>query len=71
MISPLHVYFSFINPITVKLERKPNIKAGANKLKTKKERFTFLKVLKQAVLELLECGFNLYEDNSELMPLCF
>jgi integrase len=63
---PWYVYFSFRNPETKKLERQPNIKAGANKFKTKKERFAFLKTMQQALLELLEYGFNPYEDNSAL-----
>jgi integrase len=63
---PWYVYFSFRNTETKKLERQPNIKAGANKFKTRKERFAFLKTMQQALLELLEYGFNPYEDNSAL-----
>ena len=37
------VYFSFRNPKTGKLEKQPFIKAGANKLKTKTDRYQFEK----------------------------
>lgn len=68
---PWYIYFSFRNPETKKLERQPNIKAGANKLKTKRERYTFLKTMQQALLELLQYGFNPYEDNSALEKALF
>jgi hypothetical protein len=61
-----YVYYSFRNPTSGKLKRQVNIKAGANKFKTKKERFAFLKTMQLALLELLEYGFNPYEDNSAL-----
>jgi integrase len=61
-----YVYYSFRNPTSGKLKRQVNIKAGANKFKTKKERFAFLKTMQQALLELLEYGFNPYVDNSAL-----
>ncbi|MFY9241673.1 MAG: tyrosine-type recombinase/integrase [Polaribacter sp.] len=63
---PWYVYFSFRNPVTGKLERQPNIKAGANKFKTRRERYAFLKTMQQALLELLQYGFNPYQDNSNL-----
>jgi len=63
---PWYIYFSFRDPATGKLKRQPNIKAGANKFKTKRERFSFLKTMQQALLELLQYGFNPYEDNSNL-----
>ena len=53
---PWYVYFSFRNPNTEKLERQPNIKAGANKFKTKKERYTFLKTMQQALLDFRAKG---------------
>jgi len=37
-----HVYFSFRNPKTGKLERQSNVKAGVNRLKTKEERMAML-----------------------------
>ncbi|MFC4267350.1 tyrosine-type recombinase/integrase [Polaribacter marinivivus] len=60
------VYYSYRDPKTGKLKRQSHIKAGANKLKTKKERYSFLKTMQQALLELLKYGFNPYEDNSNL-----
>ncbi|WP_405564743.1 hypothetical protein [Polaribacter sp. Asnod6-C07] len=68
---PWYVYFSFRNSKTNKLERQPNIKAGANKLKTKGERYAFLRTMQQALLELLEYGFNPYQDNSSLEEAMF
>tara|TARA_R110002126_G_scaffold291587_2_gene453983 strand:+ start:41 stop:1351 length:1311 start_codon:yes stop_codon:yes gene_type:complete len=68
---PWYVYFLFRNPATGKLERQPNIKAGANKYKTKRERYAFLKTMQQSLLELLEYGFNPYEDNSKLEESLF
>jgi hypothetical protein len=65
------VYFSFRDPITGKLKKQSFIKAGANKLKTKRERYAFLKTMQQALLELLEYGFNPYEDNSALEEAMF
>ncbi|QXP71278.1 tyrosine-type recombinase/integrase [Polaribacter sp. R2A056_3_33] len=60
------VYFSYRNPETGKLKKQPFIKAGVNKLKTKRERFAFLKTMQKALLQLLDYGFNPYEDNSDL-----
>ncbi|UAM97276.1 tyrosine-type recombinase/integrase [Polaribacter litorisediminis] len=68
---PWYVYFLFRNPATGKLKRQPNIKAGANKYKTKRERYAFLKTMQQSLLELLEYGFNPYEDNSKLEESLF
>lgn len=65
------VYFSFRNPETGKLKKQPFIKAGVNKLKTKRERYAFLKTMQQALLQLLEYGFNPYEDNSALENAMF
>lgn len=65
------VYFSYRNPKTGKLKKQSFIKAGANKLKTKKERYSFLKTMQQALLELLQYGFNPYEDNSALEDAIF
>ncbi|WP_431005841.1 tyrosine-type recombinase/integrase [Tenacibaculum sp. TC6] len=61
------VYYSFREPKTLKLKRQPpHIKAGVNKLKTKRERMAFLRTMKEALLKLLQAGFNPYEDNSVL-----
>ncbi len=60
------VYFSFRDPNTLKLKRQPHIKAGVNKLKTKKERIAFLRTMQKALLHLLQAGFNPYRDNSQL-----
>jgi integrase len=68
---PWYVYFSFRNPKTGKLVRQPNIKAGVNKLKTKRDRHAFLKTMQQALLQLLQYGFNPYEDNSALEASMF
>ena len=65
------VYFSYRDPKTGKLKKQPFIKAGANKLKTKPERYSFLKTMQQALLELLQYGFNPYEDNSDLESALF
>lgn len=60
------VYYSFRDPRTQKLKRQPHIKAGVNKLKTKRERIAFLRTMQKALLELLQAGFNPYQDNSQL-----
>ncbi len=60
------VYYSYRNPETQKLQRQPHIKAGVNKLKTKRERIAFLRTMQKALLELLQAGFNPYQDNSQL-----
>jgi len=60
------VYYSYRNPQTQKLQRQPYIKAGVNKLKTKRERIAFLRTMQKALLELLQAGFNPYQDNSAL-----
>jgi integrase len=68
---PWYIYFSFRNPKTGKLERQPNIKAGVNKLKTKRERYAFLTTMQQALLQLLQYGFDPYKDNSVLEASMF
>lgn len=59
------LYYSFRHPKTLKLTRQPHIKAGVNRLKTKRERIAFLKTMKDALSTLLQAGFNPYEDNSK------
>ena len=61
-----YLYYSYRNPETGELKRQPNIKAGANKFKTKKERLQILKSLQRNLLFLLEKGFSPYGDNSDL-----
>ena len=68
---PWYIYYSFRNPSSGKLERQPNIKAGANTYKTKRERFAFLKNMQQAMLQLLQYGFNPYKDNTALEEAFF
>ena len=65
------VYFSFRNPETGKLKKQSFIKAGVNKLKTKRERYAFLRTMQKALLELLQYGFNPYEDNSAIEEAFF
>ena len=61
-----YVYFKFRNPVTGKLTRQSNIKAGANRLKSKDERMNLLEKFQARLLSLLELGFNPYQDNSIL-----
>ena len=58
------IYYSFRDEKTGKLKRMPHVKAGANRYHTKEERFEYLKVMKKALLALLEKGLNPYEDNT-------
>lgn len=57
------VYYSFRSKIDGKLKRMPFVKAGANRFKTKEERYEYLKTLKDALEYLLKKGLNPYEDN--------
>jgi hypothetical protein len=57
-----YVYYKFIDDGTGKLKRMPNIKAGANKYKTKKEKLQILIPLRDALAYLLEKGLNPYSD---------
>ncbi|TMU55676.1 tyrosine-type recombinase/integrase [Flagellimonas algicola] len=61
-----YVYWSFRDPGTGKLRRQPNIKAGANRYKTKRERYAHLRTLSRSLQFLLEQGFSPYADNSHL-----
>ncbi|KOY51926.1 Phage integrase family protein [Polaribacter dokdonensis DSW-5] len=63
---PWYLYFSFRDPSSGKLVRQPNIKAGANRFKTKTERYAYLRKLQQSLIQLLQFGFNPYEDNTDL-----
>lgn len=61
-----YVYFKFRNPETGKLVRQANIKAGANRIKTKEERYKFLSDVRDSLELLLKMGFNPYDDNTQL-----
>jgi len=61
-----YVYYSYRDPKSDRLKRQPNIKAGANRYKTKSERLSFLRVMQQSLSDLLRAGFNPYSDNSLL-----
>lgn len=59
-----YVYYSFRNPATDKLERQTPIYAGVNKFKNLKERKNAIKILAKAVENILENGFNPYDEDS-------
>ncbi len=61
-----YVYYSFRDPITGKLKRQTNIKAGVNLYKDKRSRIHILTQLKESLEYVLSKGFNPYEDNSSL-----
>jgi integrase len=61
-----YVYFKYRNPTTNKLVRQTNIKAGANRLKTKEERYKFLSEVRDNLELLLKMGFDPYSDNTAL-----
>jgi integrase len=61
-----YVYYSVRNPKTGKLERQPNIKQEANRIKTAKERFQYLKTIQQDLSFILKKGYSPYKDNTEL-----
>jgi len=65
------VYFSFRSSESGKLKKQPFIKAGVNKLKSKRERHSFLKTMQRSLLQLLEYGFNPYKDNTILEESLF
>lgn len=58
-----YIYYKFIDTITGKLKRMPNIKGGSNRYKTKKERLLILTQLREALEYLLEKGLNPYSDS--------
>ena len=58
-----YIYYSFRDTETGKLKRMPNVKGGANRLKTKNERIKYLNTMRDALELLLEKGFIPYEDN--------
>jgi integrase len=61
-----YVYYSFRNPETGKLVRQTNIKYEANRYKTAKDRFEYLKNIQFKVSILLKKGYNPFLDNTEL-----
>ena len=61
-----YVYWSYRDPETGKLKRQHNIKAGANRFGTKRDRYAHLRTLQRNLHWLLERGFNPYADNSQL-----
>ncbi|PKG44325.1 integrase, partial [Psychroflexus sp. MES1-P1E] len=65
------VYFSYRHPETGKLKKQPFIKGGANNFKTKRERYAFLRTMREALSKLLELGYNPYKDNSDLEAKLF
>lgn len=59
-----YVYYMFRHPMTKKYVRQPNIINGINRdYKTRKERMFHLEKLRAYMLELLENGFNPYEEH--------
>jgi len=61
-----YVYYAIRNPETGKFVRQPNIKQEANRIKTAKERFQYLKTVQQDLSILLKKGYSPYIDNTEL-----
>ncbi|WP_281239016.1 tyrosine-type recombinase/integrase [Flavobacterium praedii] len=59
-----YVYYSFRNPVTDKLERQTPIYAGVNRFNTLRERKHAIKILAKAVENILESGFNPYDEDS-------
>ncbi|WP_420571912.1 hypothetical protein [Kordia sp.] len=51
-----YVYYSYRDPKTNKLKRQPPIYKGANRFKTKAERYEILMAYKQALKKLLSKG---------------
>ena len=66
-----YVYYSFRNPETDKLERQTHIYAGVNKFKTLRERKNAIKILAQAVENILESGYNPVKSVSFFMIRIF
>lgn len=61
-----YVYYSFRDPSTGKLKRQPNIKAGANRYGTKRQRYAHLRTIQRNLAMFLEAGFSPYADNTGL-----
>lgn len=58
-----YIYYKYADKVSGKLIRMPNIKAGANRFKTKNERIKILGQLRDNLEYLLEKGYVPYEDN--------
>ena len=65
LLKDWYIYYSFEDPDTGKLKRQQNIKAGANLLKTKKERCEFLDTMRESLSIFLNKGFNPYEAHGK------
>ena len=61
-----YVYFSYKNPKTGKMQRMNNIYGGANRYKTKAERYSVLRLYKKRLEYFLNRGYNPFGDNSNL-----
>ncbi|WP_229796717.1 tyrosine-type recombinase/integrase [Algibacter mikhailovii] len=61
-----YLYYSYRDLKTLKLVRQAPIKGGANRYKTKRDRYKFLQVLQRNLSVMLQSGFNPYEYNSEI-----
>lgn len=57
-----YVYYSYRDPKTNKLKRQPPIYKGANRFKTKAERYEILMAYKLALKKLLSKGYSPYEN---------
>lgn len=60
-----HVYYSYRNPESGKLQRMKNIYGTANRYKTKEDRLVILSIYRSKLLKLLKEGFNPFEDNNQ------
>jgi integrase len=61
-----YVYYSYRNPQTGKLERQTNLKASVNTYPDKARRWKMLKIVKAAIENLLEAGYNPFVDNKSV-----
>lgn len=53
-----YIYFSFKDPETGKMKRQTNIKGDANRFKSKKDRYSYLRTMQRNLLMLLERGLT-------------
>ncbi|EGV43497.1 hypothetical protein BZARG_1286 [Bizionia argentinensis JUB59] len=60
-----HVYYSFRNPESGKLQRMKNVYGNVNRYTTKEDRLAILSVYRAKLLNLLKEGFNPFEDNTQ------
>ncbi|MFL0354334.1 hypothetical protein ACI5KZ_12225, partial [Xanthomarina sp. GH4-25] len=60
-----HVYYSYRNPKSGKLQRMKNVYGNANRYTTKEDRLAILSVYRIKLLNLLKEGFNPFEDNTQ------